>query len=32
MRSKQYAKYYLLLEQVFKNYQEYQIIFFLLKN
>ena len=25
--SKQYAKYYLLLEQVFKNYQEYQIMY-----
>ena len=25
--SKEYAKYYLLLEQVFKNYQEYQIMY-----
>ena len=25
--SKKYAKYYLLLEQVFKNYQEYQIMY-----
>ena len=25
--SKEYAKYYLLLEQVFKNYQEYQVLY-----